>query len=132
MGKKEKEKKAIINNEDIDKMFDPKTEAGILMKEAQKYHKRGGCRTGWAVFFCVISILCVVVVALSVFPILKGEPVLNFGNDIIACVLAGAGLSMILALVLASSAKEMYKQCNARLVRRGEVLGCTPLYIKMV
>ena len=129
MGKKKKGEKITISEQEVKKAFDPKTEADKLWKEAQEYNKKGGNRTGMSVFLSIIACLLIAVaIALIAFPLLGIGSMPKVSNKITLSIFAAAALCVFVAFHFAM----MYRGCLARLVRRSEILSCTPLYIKMV
>lgn len=131
MRKKVEEKNQVPSVQDIDKVLALRTEADNLLRQASNYKRKADNRTGWAIFFGIVSFLLVVGLTLVAMPVLSSEPIVELNSMILAIAYGVAALFMFLTWVLVACAKAKYYKCLRLLVRRGDIPN-SPLYIKMV
>ena len=126
MGKKVKEKQQVPSEKKMETAFDVRSEADKLLKEAAGFKKKAYRRFGWAIFFGIITLLLAIGLAAISLPIYAIDGV------VLASLWAVVALLSFIIVLIVASAKKKVHDCIGSLIKRGDLQGRTPLYIKMM
>lgn len=131
MGKKVKEKQQVPSEKKMETAFDVRSEADKLLKEAAGFKKKAYRRFGWAIFFGIITLLLAIGLAVISLPI-NGAPIYAIDGVVLASLWAVVALLSFIIVLIVASAKKKVHDCIGSLIKRGDLQGRTPLYIKMM